>query len=249
MFRLLKWFISFAGIIAVLCVILFGAMDVYFHKVNRIDERVRDIIMTRAAARHETFLSYDQIPVTFRDAVIATEDRRFYSDPGIDPIGIVRSIVVDVQRDGYVEGGSTITQQLVDDAMLGQQKTLKRKLLQAFYAIGLYDTMSKPEVFALYANDVYFGNGAYGLNSAAERYFGRSPAQLNEGELTMLAGIPNAPSVYDPYHSMQLARERQQIVLDNMVDDGMISSAEAKQIFAEPIRLVGAAGWNATFRP
>lgn len=237
--RLFKWLVSLVGTIVVLCGIVFGAMYLYFRFVNHVNVRVTDVVMARVAKRHNVFLTYDKIPVTFRDAMVATEDRRFFSDPGIDPIGIARSLIVDVEKDGYVEGGSTITQQLVDNSILGKQKTIRRKLLQAFYAVGLYDTMSKPETFALYANDIYFGDGAYGFYSAAEHYFHRTPASLNAGELTLLAGLPNSPSLYDPYHSMKLARARQHIVIDNMVDDGMLTAAEAKQVYAEPIRLGG----------
>lgn len=239
MLRLLRWLSSIIGGIVVLCALLFGAMYLYFRHVNHINVRVKQVVMGHVKTRHETYLNYDQIPVMFRDAMIATEDRRFFSDPGIDPIGIARSFIVDVEKDGYVEGGSTITQQLVDNSVIGKQKTIQRKLLQAFYAIGLFDTMSKPEIFTLYANDIYFGDGAYGLYSAAEHYFHRPPSELNAGELTMLAGLPNAPSLYDPYHSMKLARARQHIVLDNMVDDGIITQPEANHIYAEPIRLDG----------
>lgn len=237
MVRLLKWLARVAGAIVIVVVLAFGLMYVYFKFVDHVGQRVQAVVMTHVKTHHEHFLSYEQIPSTFRNAMIATEDRRFFSDPGIDPVGIARSIVVDVEKDGYVEGGSTITQQLVDNSIIGKQKTLHRKLLQAFYAVGLYDTMSKPETFTLYANDIYFGDGAYGLYAAAQDYFGRPPSALNAGELTMLAGLPNAPSLFNPYHSMKLARQRQSIVLDNMVDDGMISKADNQRIFSEPIHL------------
>lgn len=227
------------GIFALACLIAIGLgiMNVYFHRVYPIAPALRTAAAEQIQVHHVHMLSDAQIPLTYKNAVISTEDRRFYSDPGIDPIGILRSVVVDIQRDGYVEGGSTITQQLVDNTLLNKQKTLARKVMQMLYAIGIYDTMSKSEVLTLYANVIYFGHGAYGLYNAAETYFHRTPSECNEGELTLLAGLPNAPSVYDPFRALTLARQRQHVVLENMVDAGLITHAQATKIYAEPLRL------------
>lgn len=230
---LFKTLLKFSALVAV---ILF-AVNLYFRHVDPIASQVRDAAKARIASKHIQPLTYRQIPEVFRYAIVATEDRRFTWDPGVDPVGILRSIVVDVEKDGYVEGGSTITQQLVDNTILGKQKTITRKLKQTFYAIGLYDTLSKDETFTLYVNVIYYGNGAYGLQNAAYTYFGRPVSQLNSGELTMLAGLPNAPSAYDPFHSMQLARARQRIVIDNMVDSGVLTTEEAAAIYNMPIHL------------
>lgn len=237
MMRLIRFLATMLGSLLLLLLLFYVGTLLYFTHVNRIADKVEASAMKRAQTRHIQILSYAEIPEMYRNAVIATEDRRFAWDPGIDPIGIARSIVTDVHKDGYVEGGSTITQQLVDNTVVGQKKTLSRKLAQAFYAIGLYETMSKPKIFSLYANDIYFGHGAYGLSAAARIYFGRMPTQLNDGELTMLAGLPNAPSVFDPFVSLDAARKRQSIVLQSMVDDGQISAAQSQAISQEPIRL------------
>lgn len=219
--------------------LLLGGVNLYFRFVFPIKTAVLSAASDTIQEQHVHVLSYEQIPLMFKDAVIATEDRRFYNDPGIDPVGILRSLIVDIQQDGYVEGGSTITQQLVDNTLLSKKKTLHRKTLQVIYAIGIYDTMSKKTVFQMYTNVIYFGHGAYGLYNAAETYFGRPPQACNAGELTMLAGLPNAPSAYDPFKAMALARERQNVVLENMVDAGIISSQKAAQIYKEPIHLKG----------
>lgn len=215
----------------------FVALDYYFVHDSQIRIRVVTAFQSRVEKNHIHVLTYNQIPSIFREAMIATEDRRFAWDPGVDPVGILRSLIVDVEKDGYVEGGSTITQQLVDNTILNQQKTLTRKIKQAFYAIGLYDTMSKSEVFQLYSNVIYFGHGAYGLYNAAETYFGEPPKLLNSGELTMLAGLPNSPHSFDPYRSMTLARARQKIVLDNMVDAGVFNQTQAASVWKQPIQL------------
>ncbi|WP_206830406.1 biosynthetic peptidoglycan transglycosylase [Alicyclobacillus fructus] len=216
---------------------LWLGQDLYFHTVDLVAARVRQAAAVRMRDERVHPVRYDQIPAVFREAIIATEDRRFWSDPGVDPVGIARSIVVDVERDGYVEGGSTLTQQLVDNTLLSKEKTLRRKLLQAWYAVGLYDTMSKREIFTLYANVVYFGHGAYGLYNACETYFGKPPWACNAGELTLVAGLPNAPSAYDPLVHYDLARSRQKVVLENLVDDGQLTATQAMAIWQEPIQL------------
>ncbi|KUO96163.1 biosynthetic peptidoglycan transglycosylase [Ferroacidibacillus organovorans] len=236
--RLLSSLIKILLLLVSLVLVVSIGLNWYFTHAFQIAVVVR----MRGAKKEELYrirpLAYDQIPTVFRKAIISTEDRRFWWDPGIDPVGIARSFIVDVEQDGYVEGGSTITQQLVDNTLLDQDKTLTRKIRQAFYAIGLYDTMNKREIFTRYTNLIYYGNGAYGLYNASLTYFGVSPSALNDGELTMLAGIPNDPYGDDPLRSFSDARERQQIVLHNMFDNGVINSSEARKIFDEPIHLI-----------
>ncbi|MCL6632822.1 MAG: transglycosylase domain-containing protein [Alicyclobacillus herbarius] len=223
--------------ICVLLVAIYGVLYVYFTRVRHIDREVEAAVANRILAYHVHPLNYEQIPSFFREAIISTEDRRFWWDPGIDPVGILRSLYVDIEADGYVEGGSTITQQLVDNTLLSKRKSIVRKLRQAVYAIGIYDTMSKRQTLTDYVNVIYFGHGAYGLYNAAETYFGLPPAALNEGELSLLAGLPNGPSLYDPLVSLKLARSRQWVVLENMVDAGRLSKAEAEAIYHQPLRL------------
>ncbi len=238
MIALVRYLFRLFIILGIIIVICFGALDFYFTHINHIDKKVEAAAKVLYKKKNVHPLSYGQIPLTFREAIIATEDRRFESDPGIDPIGIVRSVVVDIEHDGYIEGGSTITQQVIDNTVLTRKKTLQQKLIQATLAIGLYDTMSKEEVFILYANVIYFGNNGYGLYQAARTYFHRNPSDLNEGELTLLAGLPNSPSYFDPFLRMENARVRQKIVLENMVDAGTLTASEADKIYHEPIRLV-----------
>jgi monofunctional glycosyltransferase len=227
--------------LGVLGLIGFGLLDLYFTKVRPIGHEVKAAVAERMAAHHVHPLTYAEIPAFFREAVISTEDRRFWWDPGIDPIGILRSVYVDIEADGYVEGASTITQQLVDNTLLSKQKTITRKVLQMVYAIGIYDTTDKKQTLTDYVNVIYFGHGAYGLYNAALTYFGRPPSALNEGELSLLAGLPNGPSVYDPYRSLQLARKRQWVVLQNMMDAGHLTRDEAQTIYHQPLRLKGSA--------
>ncbi|WP_407308062.1 transglycosylase domain-containing protein [Desulfosporosinus sp. SB140] len=210
----------------------------YFMHVNRISSQVRNNVLMKIQAQHSQFLSYNEIPKIYREAVIATEDRSFSRNKGIDLKGTLRAVKVDISREQPLQGGSTITQQLIHNTLLvNTSKSLMWKLIESVYAIGLYDTMSKQETFSFYANVIYFGQGANGLYQAAEIYFGRPPSKLNAGELTMLAGIPNAPSDYDPYSNIALARERQHIVIQCLVDSGVINESQAQQILSEPINL------------
>ncbi|WP_051663520.1 biosynthetic peptidoglycan transglycosylase [Alicyclobacillus macrosporangiidus] len=232
--RLVKLFIF---LLVAGCALWYG-LKVYFTRLDPIALKVRQEVLAQIQAHGSRFLTYDQIPEVYRNAVIATEDRSFFTNIGVDFQGIARAMWVDIRQQQPVQGGSTITQQLVHNTLLKDvPKSLSWKVKETLYAIGLYDTLSKQETFALYANDIYFGQGAYGLYAAAKTYFGRVPAELNAGELTLLAGLPNAPSDYNPFRHMELARERQRIVVQSMVDDGMITQAHAAEILREPIRL------------
>jgi monofunctional glycosyltransferase len=234
--RRIKWLLG----LVLLGVIAYGVFVFYFTWVNPIANEVRQNVLARAKTRHVHLLTYNEIPAPFRNAIISTEDRSFDTNIGVDPVGIVRSLFVDVASDKFTQGGSTITQQLVRGAYLGQtEKTLKRKITEAIFSMGLARTMSKEDIFMLYTNDIYYGEGAYGLYDAAQTYFGRTPQQLNQAELALLAGIPNAPSAYDPFHALKLAQERQHDVVQNMVEDGKITQAQADQILAQPLRLKG----------
>ncbi|KLU64097.1 penicillin-binding protein 4 precursor [Desulfosporosinus acididurans] len=227
----------FIFMFVVLCIGWFG-LKFYFTYDYRISDQVRSIVVSQVKVHHTRYLTYNEIPEMYRNAVISTEDRSFFTNQGIDFRGILRAILVDLSAKQPLQGGSTITQQLIHNTLLSDiKKSLKWKLRESVYAIGIYDTLSKQETFELYANVIYFGHGANGLYQAAETYFAKAPSQLNDGELTMLAGLPNAPSVYDPFINMGLARERQNQVIQCMVDYGVITESQAKHIFDEPIEL------------
>lgn len=235
----MKWLIKSLFKICLCLVLLMLGLLYYFRSVSPMQPKIKSSVEIQMKKFHVHPLSYDQIPVGYRNAVIATEDRRFYWDPGIDPEGMIRSLIVDVKKDGYVEGGSTITQQLVDNTLMQRENTLIYKVKQTFYAIGIYDTVSKKQTFAMYANVIYFGQGAYGLYNASETYFGVKPAQLNQGELAMLAGIPNSPNNFNPLHHLSAAKKRQKEVVQNMVDVNIVTKKQAQHILAEPIKLKG----------
>ena len=237
--RFIKGLFKFLLLIfIVLCISWFG-LKYYFTHLNIITDQVRGNVYTQVEDHHSEFIEYHDIPEMYRNAIISTEDRSFFTNRGVDLRGILQAIVVDVESGRPLQGGSTITQQLIDNTLLSSNipKSLSWKLLEGIYAIGVYDTMSKQETFAFYSNVIYFGHGAYGLNQAAKIYFGKAPSELSDGEQTLLAGLPNAPSDYDPYNNMKLARERQNHVVKSMVDNGVINESQAKKIIRQPIIL------------
>ena len=186
-----------------------------------IEERVEEI---RAK---EDFTDFSEMSDFYIEAVISVEDHRFMSHPGIDPIAVVRAAWADIQAMAFVEGGSTITQQLAKNLYFTQEKKFERKIAEVFVAWDIEKMCDKDEILELYVNDIYFGAGYYNIHDAAWGYFGKHPADLTAAESALLAGLPNAPSAYNPKANPELAVQRQQQVLRRMVDCDMLTSEEA----------------------
>ena len=178
------------------------------------------------------FTEYEDLPTLYVEAVISVEDKRFWSHHGVDYLAIARAACNDVRSLSFVEGGSTITQQLMKNQYFTQDKNFERKFAEIFAAWDMEREYTKEEIFELYVNTIYFGSGYYGIHDAAQGYFGKDPAGLTESEAVMLAGLPNAPSVYSLDANPALARQRMRQVLDSMVDCGAISQTESDRIFA-----------------
>ncbi|MFO7838950.1 MAG: penicillin-binding protein 1A [Desulfosalsimonadaceae bacterium] len=175
-----------------------------------------------------------KIPKKLRRALIATEDRSFYEHNGVDLKGIARAIVHDIIAGEFVEGASTITQQLAKTLFLTPRKTLDRKLKEAFLAFQLERRYTKKEILELYLNQVYFGSGAYGVQAAAQKFFGKPVIELELSECALIAGLPKAPSVYSPLVNPDLAIERRNLVLRQMANVGVISRQELKEARSKP---------------
>ncbi|MGM0452073.1 MAG: penicillin-binding protein 1A [Thermodesulfobacteriota bacterium] len=161
-------------------------------------------------------VTLDQVPEDLTEALIATEDRQFYEHSGLDLKGIMRAVFHDIMAGEFVEGASTLTQQLAKTLFLTPEKSLARKLKEAFLAFQLERRYTKDEILELYLNQVYFGSGAYGVKMAAEKYFAKPVSRLNLSECAMIAGLPKAPSVYSPLVNPELAIKRRNIVLTQM---------------------------------
>lgn len=175
----------------------------------------------------EHFTPYDELSKNYVNAVVAVEDHRYYDHGPIDLIGIGRAMYTNIRDGEFDEGGSTITQQVAKNVIFNQDKTLIRKLGEVFGAFDLEKNYSKQEILALYANSSYFGDGYYCIYDASMGYYNKEPKDLTLAEASMLAGVPNAPSVYAPTVNMKLAKKRQSHVLNKMVEYGYITEKEA----------------------
>lgn len=226
----------FRLLIVLVCLVLgvgafFGVKgyDMYQDAIaeRTLDERVEDIRNT------ENFTIYSELPQFYIDATISVEDHRFADHCGIDLIAIGRAAWTDIRAMSFVEGGSTITQQLVKNLLFTQDKKIERKAAEVFAALEMESKYSKEEIFELYANTAYFGSGYYGIYQASIGYFGKEPSALTDYECALLAGIPNAPSVYSPMVNSELAQQRQQYVIRQMVKYGYISESEGEIILSQ----------------
>ncbi|HVX98392.1 MAG TPA: transglycosylase domain-containing protein [Pseudorhodoplanes sp.] len=176
------------------------------------------------------------LPPHVPNAFLAIEDRRFYEHHGVDPIGIARALVMNVLRRGVSQGGSTLTQQLAKNLFLTQERTLGRKIQEVALALWLERKFSKTEILELYLNRVYFGAGAYGIEAASERYFGKSARQLTVAEAAMLAGIVKSPSRLAPTRNPEGATRRAEIVINAMKDTGLLDAQRARIALSQPAR-------------
>ena len=174
----------------------------------------------------EHYTPYSQLPKTYVEAVIAAEDKRFETHKGYDLLSVGRAVWNNIKSGNLQEGGSTITQQLARNMYFEQDKKISRKLAEIFVAREIEKLYDKDEIFELYVNSIYFGSGYYNIYDASMGYFGKKPSQLSDYEATMLAGIPNAPSVYSPDVNPDLAEQRRQQVISCMVDEGYIEAGE-----------------------
>ena len=193
------------------------------------------------AAENRRPVKLSQVPKNLQNAFVAVEDNRFYEHMGVDPRGIMRALWSNLQGQAISEGGSTITQQLAKNAYLTQDRTLKRKVQEVFLALQLERQYTKQEILELYLNQIYFGQGAYGVQAAARTYFGKNVEDLDLNECAMLAGIPKSPNYYSPLNNLQAAEERKEVVLDQMEKYGYINASEASKTKREELKLVKAA--------
>ncbi|WP_378952204.1 transglycosylase domain-containing protein [Pelosinus sp. sgz500959] len=196
-------------------------------------------LLSKLFEENRIVVSITNISPYVGQAIIANEDSRFYDHIGIDPIGIIRAIVVNIRAGGLVEGGSTLTQQLAKNMFLTQERTFTRKIKEAFLAIMIERKFSKQEILQAYLNQVYFGEGAYGVETGAQVYFGKHASELTLAESALLAGLPRGPNIYSPYVDSKAALERRLAVLTGMVKHGYITQEQADKAQQQPISLVG----------
>ena len=228
MLKLLKriFLITFVLIFSIFSCEIYTGYEMY-------DEAIKNLSiddMANEVKLKENYTSLEEMPEIYKEAVIAVEDHRFYSHNGIDIFAISRALINDIKAQSFVEGGSTITQQLAKNTYFTQEKKIERKIAELFMAFKLESELTKNEILELYLNTSYFGEGCYTVSEASDMYFDKEPEEMDEYESTLLAGIPNAPSVYAPTRNPDLAKQRQRQVLDKMVEHGKISTENANEI-------------------
>ncbi|MFN8627765.1 MAG: PBP1A family penicillin-binding protein [Candidatus Binatia bacterium] len=184
----------------------------------------------------------ERIPPVVRKAFLAAEDDAFYRHGGINPVSIVRAVINDLVAGGKVQGGSTITQQVVKSLLLTPRKSYERKLKEMLLAMRLERQLSKDEILSLYLNHIYLGSGAYGVAAAADEYFGKRIEELSLAEAALLAGLPQAPSRYSPFNHWPRAKARQHYVLERMAEVGFATAAQAAAAAREPLALAARKG-------
>ena len=228
---MLKFLKRFFGCLILLCLLALALLTFRGWTLYRemeaeqpLSDRVNEVRL------QEDFTPFAELPQTYVDAVIAIEDVRFRLHPGVDPISIVRALAHDVREREWVEGGSTITQQLAKNICFSQDKRLTRKAAEMFAAFALEHNYSKDEIFELYVNSIYYGNGWYCVADAAEGYFGVPPQEMTDYQCTALACYPNAPSIFMEEENEEALEERRQAVLDRMVRYGYLTEQEAEAL-------------------
>ena len=219
-------------IFAILVVLFMGGMltykgySLYKEKLEEIsvNDKVKEL------RTNENYVTIDELPKFYLNAVIATEDHRFYKHGALDPIAIARAIWTNVKSFELKEGGSTITQQVAKNVYFTQEKTALRKIAEIFMAFEIERNCDKDTILEIYVNTSYFGSGYDGIKEAANGYYDKEPIDMNEYESSMMAGVPNAPSVYAPTKNPDLASQRQRQVLEKMVRYEYITEEEKNEI-------------------
>lgn len=238
MVRFLKGFLSFMLLLcllamcgAVLVAGVFGVKGYSLYKESieqtPLKQRIEEI------QSNEHFIKYQDLPKTYIDAVISVEDHRFYQHHGLDFIAIGRAVLYNIKEGSFAQGGSTITQQVAKNLLFTQEKKLERKAAEVFAVWDLESHYSKEEIFELYVNTIYFGSGYYGIYDAAMGYYQKKPQQLTDYECVMLAGLPNAPSVYSLDQEPELAKQRMKQVLRRMVSNKVLTQEQADALLAQ----------------
>lgn len=199
-------------------------------KIMPLEEKVASI------QKKENYTKIDEIPQIYRNAVISVEDHRFYEHNGIDIIAICRAAVNDIKAMEFVEGGSTITQQLSKNIYFTQEKKITRKIAEVFMSFEIEKNYDKDEILELYLNTSYFGDGYYTVKEACRGYFNKELNEMTDYEAILLAGIPNAPSVYAPTKNPELAKQRQRQVTEKMIKYNYLTNDDVNDILNFPIQ-------------
>jgi len=216
-------------IIAIIFKYIFEGYNMYKDAIETlsIEEKIQSI------KEKENYTKIEEIPQIYINAVISVEDHRFYSHSGIDVIAICRAVVNDIKALDFAEGGSTITQQLSKNIYFTQEKKITRKIAEVFMAFDIESKYDKKDILEFYLNTSYYGDGYYTLKEACRGYFNKELNEMSDYECLLLAGVPNAPSVYAPTKNLDLTKQRQKQVINKMIEYGYLNKEEAENILKQ----------------
>ncbi len=212
------------------------ALTAYQPKIPLRIYTAEGILIGEFGEERRAVISIADVPQQLKNAVIAAEDERFYEHPGIDYVGVLRAAWANLVAGGRRQGASTITMQVARNFFLSSEKTLTRKLYEALLAFKIEHSLSKEQILELYVNQIYLGQRAYGFAAASQIYYGKALGQLSLAETAMLAGLPKAPSLYNPISNPQRAKVRQQYVLRRMTELGYIDATQYEDATKAPVR-------------
>lgn len=196
-------------------------------KEKSIDARIEDV------KSQNNYTELSRVPKIYKDAVIAVEDANFYAHKGVDFGALLRAVIVNIKSKELVQGGSTITQQFAKNLLFSHEQSISRKAAEFFATYYIEKNYEKDEILELYMNVIYYGDGYYNIHDAAMGYFNVLPENMSDYQATMLAGIPNAPSVYAPSKNPDIATKRQEKVLQRMVDEEVLTEEEKNHILGD----------------
>ncbi len=213
-----------------------GALTEYQPKIPLRIYSADGVLIGEFGEERRAVVAIAEVPAELKNAIIAAEDERFYQHPGIDYVGVLRAAWANLVAGGRRQGASTITMQVARNFFLSSEKTLTRKLYEALLAFKIEHSLTKEQILELYLNQIYLGQRAYGFGAASQIYFGKALNQLSLAEAAMLAGLPKAPSLYNPIANPQRAKQRQQYVLRRMTELGYITAAQYEAAVKAPVR-------------
>ena len=218
-------FIFMAFVIAACCIF----------SINGNGYSIDDDLTKQIASKVPNYTTIDKIPQNLKNAVIATEDKRFYHHSGIDVIALSRAIYINIKSGKVKQGGSTITQQLAKNLFLSNERSFERKFKELFYTLKLEDKYSKDQILEMYLNVIYYGSNTYGVENASKKYFHKDVWDLTLNECAMLAGIPQSPNRYNPEIYPDRAKKRQAVVLAAMIRNGFIKKPVKSDYIGGPV--------------
>lgn len=222
--------------IAVVLIVVIGSIFVigFIRYETLISEKPLDEVIAEIRS-DPNYISLDEVDDDFINALLAVEDPTFYDHNGIVFSNIVEAIATNLREQDFVMGGSTITQQLSKNIYLDSKKTFQRKIAELFFVHDIESAYSKDEILELYINVIYFGDGYYGIKEAAYGYFNKSPKNLTSAQATLLAGLPQAPAIYQLSDGMLYAKKRQRVVLEAMKEQKLITQQQLNEIYNQPV--------------